>query len=48
MPAGPKGGKRPANAISRAPVAMCILRGEEPEDCGSMTPAMAAGSSEQP
>ncbi len=34
MPTGPKGEKRPADAIARAVKVMRILTGEEPEDYG--------------
>ena len=34
MPRGPKGEKRPADAIARAVKVMRILTGEEPEDYG--------------
>lgn len=35
MPTGPKGEKRPADAIARAVKVMRIATGEEPEDYGS-------------
>jgi hypothetical protein len=35
MPTGPKGEKRPADAIARAVKVMRILTGEEPEDYGN-------------
>jgi hypothetical protein len=34
MPTGPKGEKRPADAIARAVKVMRIATGEEPEDYG--------------
>lgn len=37
MPTGPKGEKRPADAIARAVKVMRILTGEEPEDYGPET-----------
>lgn len=38
MPIGPKGEKRPADAIARAVKVMRIATGEEPEDYGSAPP----------
>ena len=35
MPTGPKGEKRPADAIARAVKVMRVLTGEEPEDNGN-------------
>lgn len=35
MPTGPKGEKRPADAIARAVKVMRIATGEEPEDYGN-------------
>lgn len=35
MPTGPKGEKRPADAIARAVKVMRVLTGEEPEDYGN-------------
>lgn len=35
MPTGPKGEKRPADAIARAVKVMRILTGDEPEDYGN-------------
>lgn len=35
MPTGPKGERRPADAIARAVKVMRILTGEEPEDYGN-------------
>jgi hypothetical protein len=37
MPTGPKGERRPADAIARAVKVMRIATGEEPEDYGSGT-----------
>ncbi len=37
MPKGPKGEKRPADAIARAVKVMRIATGEEPEDYGQET-----------
>jgi hypothetical protein len=34
MPTGPKGERRPADAIARAVKVMRVLTGEEPEDYG--------------
>ena len=34
MPTGPKGEKRPADAIARAVKVMRVLTGEEPQDYG--------------
>lgn len=43
MPTGPKGEKRPADAIARAVKVMRVLTGEEPEDFGtSLTKNQAA------
>ncbi len=42
MPKGPKGEKRPADAIGAAVKSMKILTGEEPEEAGS-TPNRAKG-----
>jgi len=39
MPTGPKGEKRPADAIARAVKVMRIATGEEPEDYGRASPA---------
>lgn len=36
MPTGPKGEKRPADAIARAVKVMRVLTGEEPEDYGNV------------
>lgn len=45
MPTGPKGEKRPADAIARAVKVMRILTGEEPEDYGD-TPAKNQAAAE--
>ncbi|MCI0557851.1 MAG: hypothetical protein MN733_05100 [Nitrososphaera sp.] len=45
MPTGPKGEKRPADAIARAVKVMRILTGEEPEDYGN-APAKNAAAQE--
>jgi hypothetical protein len=39
MPTGPKGEKRPADAIARAVKVMRILTGEEPEEFDRSSPA---------
>jgi hypothetical protein len=43
MPTGPKGEKRPADAIARAVKVMRIATGEEPEDYGDATPRAKNG-----
>jgi len=45
MPTGPKGEKRPADAIARAVKVMRIATGEEPEDYGD-APAKNAAAQE--